>query len=144
MVLILDIAKGYIPTYLMIRMGFSSWYIAIAAAMAVVGHCWSLFANFRGGMGLATSGGAMLAISPLATLIGLGILILTLLIVRHAARAAVVAALIIPIVFFAVGFRGEVLLTICVLAPIVGVRFLMDWNRKYRELWLDREYDGRT
>lgn len=139
LVLCLDISKGFIPIYLLLAMGFSMWHVAAAAALAVVGHCWPLFANFRGGMGLATTGGAMLAISPLATLIGLAVLIVIILIIRHTARAAVIAAMIIPVLFTAIGFRGEILLTTWVLAPIIGARFFQDWNRRYRELWLDRE-----
>jgi hypothetical protein len=35
---------------------------ALTATFAVIGHCWPLFAGLRGGMGLATAGGAFLAV----------------------------------------------------------------------------------
>jgi glycerol-3-phosphate acyltransferase PlsY len=60
LVLILDIAKGFLPTYLAIHYTHNNWIVALTAALAVAGHCWPLFAQFRGGMGLATFGGALL------------------------------------------------------------------------------------
>src|SRR5690606_6838929 len=61
LVLILDIAKGFIPTYLAVLYSTELWVIALTATFAVIGHCWTIFAGFRGGMGLATFGGALLA-----------------------------------------------------------------------------------
>ena len=72
LVLILDIAKGFIPTWLAFHYAFSFWIVPITAALIVVGHCWPVFAQFRGGMGLACAGGGLLAVSPLAFLIAGG------------------------------------------------------------------------
>jgi hypothetical protein len=41
-----------------------------------------------------------------------------------------------------VGLRGPVLWIGAAGGLVVAVRFLSDWNRKYRELWLDRERPG--
>src|SRR6266508_4758542 len=59
---LLDLAKGFIPTYLATRYSNETWVVALTAAMAVAGHCWPIFAQFRGGMGLAAFGGALLAV----------------------------------------------------------------------------------
>ena len=67
----------------------------MTAGMAVVGHCWPVFAQFRGGMGLATTGGAFLAVNPLAFLICLAILIFLVLVVHHSARASVFTGIVI-------------------------------------------------
>ena len=82
--LALDIAKGFIPTYLAVREVSTPVYIiAITATCAVIGHCWPLFARFRGGMGLATAGGTFLAVNSLVFLISLGLLILLVLVIRE-------------------------------------------------------------
>jgi glycerol-3-phosphate acyltransferase PlsY len=141
--LVLDIAKGFLPVYLALRLQSSVWIVMLVAMMAVVGHCWPAFAGFKGGMGLATASGTMLAISPLAWLIGLGILIILILLIRHAARAVVIAAVVIPSVYWLVGFREEIIWTAIGLAVVIGLRFLIDWKRQYRELWLDRESDAK-
>jgi len=81
LVLVLDIAKGFIPTYLAVSQdGIPAYIIVLTAAFAVIGHCWPLFAQFRGGMGLATAGGSFLAVNPLTFLISLGLLILLVLV----------------------------------------------------------------
>jgi glycerol-3-phosphate acyltransferase PlsY len=139
LVLVLDIIKGFIPVYLAGKLGGSVWVTPVTASLTVAGHCWPLFAGFRGGMGLATSGGAILALSPLGFLIGVSILIALVLVVRHSARASVVAGLLIPWVIWGVGMRGELFQATLAMGFVVAFRFLVDWNRRYRELWLDRE-----
>lgn len=139
LVLVLDITKGFLPVYFALLSGLSAWSVALTAALAVTGHCWPLFAQFRGGMGLATMGGALLALSPLAFLLALGTLILLVLVIRHSARASVAAGLVIPFVFWLAGLRGTELWVAAATGLVIAVRFTIDWNRKYRELWLDRE-----
>ncbi|MBE9524963.1 MAG: glycerol-3-phosphate acyltransferase [Chloroflexi bacterium] len=139
-VLILDIAKGFIPVHTALSVGIPNWIVALTAALAVVGHCWPLWANFRGGMGLAVTGGALLAISPLYFLIALGLLIILTLIMRHAARASVFTGILMLPVFWLFSQRGIVLEIAALTGVVIAVRFYSeDWNRKYRELWLDRE-----
>jgi acyl phosphate:glycerol-3-phosphate acyltransferase len=139
LVLLLDIGKGFLPTYLAVKFSGELWVIAATAALAVVGHCWPVFAQFRGGMGLATFGGAILALDPLAFLICLATLILFVLIIRHSARATVFVGIAMAPILWMFGFR-DVIFWVAVLGGLViALRFLVDWNRKYRELWLDRE-----
>jgi len=139
LVLILDIAKGFIPTYLALQFTDSPWVIAITAASAVIGHCWPLFAQFRGGMGLATFGGALLAVYWFAFVIGLGLLLLLTITIHHSARASVATGLLIAPVFWLFNLRGLELWIALAGGLVIAFRFLIDWNRKYRELWLDRE-----
>ena len=95
LVFVLDVAKGFIPTYFAFQSNNVSPYIVpITAAFAVIGHCWPLFANFRGGMGLATAGGTLLAVNPLAFLICFGLLIILVLVIHHSARASVFAGIL--------------------------------------------------
>jgi acyl phosphate:glycerol-3-phosphate acyltransferase len=139
LVLILDVTKGFLPTFLALQFTDNPWIVAITAALAVAGHCWPLFAQFRGGMGLATFGGALLAIDWLAMLLGFCLLITLLLILRHGARASVAAGLLIAPLFWFLNLRGMEFWIAIACGIVVAYRFLIDWNRKYRELWLDRE-----
>jgi glycerol-3-phosphate acyltransferase PlsY len=143
LVLVLDIAKGFIPTWLAVsRDGIPTYLIVLTAAFAVVGHCWPLFAQFRGGMGLATTGGAFLAVNPLAFLISLGLLILLVLTVRHSARASVFTGILIAPALWLFNIRDISFWVALGAGLVIAVRFLIDWNRKYHELWLDREKAG--
>lgn len=140
LVLILDIAKGFIPVYFALSWrNASTLVIVLTAVMAVVGHCWPLFAQFRGGMGLATAGGAFLAVNPMAFLISLVLLVFLLLLVRHSARAAVFTGILSAPVLWLFQIRDKSLWVALGIGVIISIRFLVDWNRKYREVWLDRE-----
>jgi glycerol-3-phosphate acyltransferase PlsY len=139
LVLSLDIAKGLIPTYLALKLTNETWVVAITAACAVIGHCWPIFAQFRGGMGLATFGGALLAVDWFSFVIGLGLLLTITLATRHSARASVFTGILMAPVFYLFDLRGMELWIALVGGLVIAYRFLIDWNRQYRELWLDRD-----
>lgn len=139
LVLILDITKGFIPTYLALRYTNNPWVIAITAALAVAGHCWPVFAQFRGGMGLAAFGGSLLAVNWFAFIIGLGLLLVLMLILRHGARASVFTGILLAPTFWLFNLRGFEFWIAISGGLVIAYRFIIDWNRKYRELWLDRE-----
>lgn len=139
LVFIMDFGKGFLAVWLAQNAGLLAWSIALTGALAVAGHCWPVFAQFRGGMGLAAMGGSLAAVSLFAFLIGLGTLILLVLLIHHSARAAFFTSLLVPLVFWMIGLRGMVIWLAALAGLVIAVRFTIDWNRKYRELWLDRE-----
>ncbi len=142
-VLILDITKGFIPTYLASQLVEQKvlllYAVPLTAALAVAGHCWPLFAQFRGGMGLATFGGALLAVNWFSFVMALGLLLTLLLLLHHGARASLIAGLLVAPLFWLVNLRGMEMWIALAGGLVIAYRFLIDWNRKYRELWLDRE-----
>jgi len=139
LVFVLDVAKGFLPTFLALKFSGNVWVIALTATLAVVGHCWPLFAKFRGGMGLATAGGAFLAVNVLTFLICIGLLILLVLVIRHSARASVFAGVLAAPMLWILNIRDVSFWVALGAGLVIAIRFLIDWNRKYRELWLDRE-----
>jgi glycerol-3-phosphate acyltransferase PlsY len=139
LVFVLDVAKGFIPTWLALHYAPAAWIAPLTAALAVIGHCWPAFAGFRGGMGLATANGGMMAAAPVAILIVYAMLGLLTLLLRHSARASVIAGILFAPILWLAGLRGPVLWIGAAVGVVIAFRFLIDWNRKYRELWLDRE-----
>ena len=142
LVLAIDLIKGFLPMYLAIYYLPNLYWAIPVAIVTVVGHCWPIFAGFRGGMGLATAGGVLLAAFPLGLLVALGVLVALLLIVRHAARATIFTAVLLPPAFWLAGFENEIVLLGLGLAIVIAARFFTNWNRQYRELWLDRDKSG--
>ena len=138
-VLILDIAKGAVPVALAAAAGVPDWVIGCVSAAAVAGHCWPVFAGFRGGMGLATAGGGYLVVSPLGFAIVLGLLVGLTLLLRHGARASILTGILAAPLVWLLGLRGPVLWVALLSGAVFAARFTIDWGREYRELWLDRE-----
>lgn len=139
MVALLDLGKGFAAAWLAQRLGPEPWAAAAATAGAVAGHCWPLFAGFRGGMGLAALGGALLALSPLGFMAGLGLAAAGTLALRHSARGNVLAGVLVgPVVWWLTGAPAPALAASAG-GVIIAFRSLSDWRRVYRELWLDRE-----
>jgi len=139
LVFVLDVAKGFGPTWLALHYAPAAWIVPLTAALAVIGHCWPVLAGFRGGMGLATANGGMMAAAPLAILITYALLIALTLLIRHSARASVITGILFAPLLWLAGLRGPVLWLGAAVGVVIAFRFLIDWNRKYRELWLDRE-----
>jgi glycerol-3-phosphate acyltransferase PlsY len=75
---------------------------ALAGMAAIIGHIWPIFANFRGGRGVATFFGALLVMCPVAGLFGAAILLLVALLSGYASLGSItgtVCASIITILF---------------------------------------------
>ena len=139
LVAVLDVAKGFLPTLLASKYASETWVIVLTAALAVAGHCWPLFAQFHVGMGIAPFGGALFATNWPSAFIGLGLLLALLFTLRHGARASVMTGLLIAPLFWLLHLRGVEMWIALACGLVMAYRFIIDWNRKYRELWLDRE-----
>jgi glycerol-3-phosphate acyltransferase PlsY len=138
LVLVCDLSKGFIPVWLAFHYAPSLWITPITAACVVIGHCWPIFAQFRGGMGLACAGGGLLAVSPLSFLILAALLIALVLITRHPARASVLVGVVSAPALWLFGLHGIEFWIAVAGGIVIAYRFLIDWNRRYHELWLDR------
>jgi hypothetical protein len=69
----------------------------------------------------------------------LAILITLTLTVHHGARASVATGILMAPAFWLLGLRGIEFWVAIAVGAVIAFRFLIDWNRQYRELWLDRE-----
>ncbi|GJM45018.1 MAG: glycerol-3-phosphate acyltransferase [Gemmatimonadota bacterium] len=98
-VLIADILKGVLSAaWISGLFGPADEMTRLACgAAAVVGHVFPVFLGFRGGKGVATAGGAFLALAPAATGVAMGMFVLVLLIGRYVSLASVMAAITLPI-----------------------------------------------
>jgi glycerol-3-phosphate acyltransferase PlsY len=66
--LVLDAFKGFAPVAVAWQMG-DGWFAGLAALAAVSGHMFPVFLHYKGGKGVATTIGAFLALSPMATVV---------------------------------------------------------------------------
>jgi acyl phosphate:glycerol-3-phosphate acyltransferase len=104
-VLILDAFKGFLAVSLSHWQGdaFSGQgnfiiFQLLLGAMALIGHVFPVFAQFRGGKGIATLVGIVLAMFPMAVLICLGIFLLFFIPTRYVSMGSMAAGISFPII----------------------------------------------
>ena len=101
-VFVLDVAKG-VAAVLVARLLFSAdplveWTAATAGFAAIVGHDWSVFIGFTGGRGVATSAGALGAMSVWAILILAPMVVLVIWRTRYVSLGSISGALGAPVI----------------------------------------------
>ncbi len=79
----------------------------LAALSSVLGHLYPPWLGFKGGKGVATSAGALLALTPIATLIGVAIWIIVFWLTRYVSLASITAAVVLPIVILVVSSQDQ-------------------------------------
>lgn len=102
-VLSLDILKGFLAVKLVYIYGlyvpgtkdFVNLQLFFGAS-AVLGHIFPVFAGFKGGKGVASLFGIILAIVPIPTLIALGIFLITLFTTRYVSLSSIVSGVAFP------------------------------------------------
>jgi acyl phosphate:glycerol-3-phosphate acyltransferase len=72
----------------------------IAGMSAVIGHIWTVFAEFKGGKGIATALGMLLTLITIDMLIAVGIFALVVLISRYVSLGSIIAAISVPATLF--------------------------------------------
>ena len=99
---LLDFLKGFTPV-LVVTLLFKSdkdmlWIVQITAALStVLGHMFPVYLWFRGGKGISTSGGAILALAPYSFAVAGVVWIVVYLLSRYVSLASIAAATVLPI-----------------------------------------------
>lgn len=96
-VLIADVLKGLIPVMLADMAGIGGIALILIGIVAVVGHSLSLFLNFKGGKGVATSLGVFLYLVPQVMLVVVAAFIAVVYTTRYISLASMVGAALLPI-----------------------------------------------
>ena len=95
--LIGDAFKGWLAVFLAQRIGFSDNLIGLIALAVFLGHLYPIFLKFKGGKGVATAAGVLLALDPLLGFAVLGTWLFVAYISRYSSLAAVLAAALAPV-----------------------------------------------
>lgn len=101
LVLIVDIGKGFVPSFVASQYDFM--YGIFAAIGAVIGHTFSPYLKFRGGRGVATALGSVLGLMPIAGLSCLVIWIIVFGLTRYISVASISGALTLPVWVYGLG-----------------------------------------
>jgi glycerol-3-phosphate acyltransferase PlsY len=132
LVFALDALKGYVAAgWPLIFMGESGLQLGIIGLIAsIIGHSFSIFLKFRGGKGVATTMGGLLALIPLILLIGVFVWGAVFLISRMVALASIFFALSLTASTYFIYGGGDPRFTLClVLGILIIVRHRSNISR---------------
>ncbi len=130
----LDVFKGLVPVLLAkswcSQHGYDDQLAAIAAAMgAVLGHNFTFWLRFKGGKGIATSAGVLLAVLPVALGAALLVWLILFYSTRFVAVASIGAGISLPLTVLAQrGLNGAPGLPLLIFAAVIGA--LAVWRHR--------------
>jgi glycerol-3-phosphate acyltransferase PlsY len=106
-VLLIDVLKGFLAAMLPYFFGLAEPRTAtitnlqiFSGMLAVAGHIFPVFANFRGGKGVATVFGVLLALNPLLTIMCFGVFLCIFLLSGYVSLSSMSAGIAFPIFLF--------------------------------------------
>ncbi|MEJ2548227.1 MAG: glycerol-3-phosphate 1-O-acyltransferase PlsY [Gemmatimonadota bacterium] len=99
-VILVDISKGYLPAAFFPRWdGSGVGELALVyGLLAILGHVWPIWLRFRGGKGVATGAGVLIALAPFAALVATLVWIGIVAVTRTVSIASLSAAAVVPLV----------------------------------------------
>lgn len=128
--LLLDIGKGAAAVAVARALDARPPVVGLCAVAVVLGHVFPVFLGFRGGKGVATAGGAMLALAPLAMAPTLLLLVLVVAWTRYVSLGSVAAALAFPFFLLLGRAAGWVEADDWLLAAAVAIAVLIVWKHR--------------
>ncbi len=144
-VTVIDIAKGAVPVLVMRWVDPRPGWIAATLIAAILGHCFPVWLDFRGGKGVATGLGVFLVVAPLVAAAAIGVWIAVLVASGWVSLASIVAAATFPVVLAVVGDPDPVLLGAVVLVAVLivvrhrsNIRMLLSGSEPRRRPWTRR------
>lgn len=130
--LVIDMAKGFLPVWGVLRGAPAEALPLIVGAAAVAGHTWSPWVRFRGGKGVATSGGVFLALLPGPTGVALATFAGVFALSRRVSVGSLAAAVALPVAAGLAGVPGPRLAMAILLGAVVVVRHIPNIKRLWR------------
>jgi glycerol-3-phosphate acyltransferase PlsY len=99
--LLLDAAKGAGAVLLAARLsGDSATWMMIGGLAALIGHCYSIWLNFKGGKGVATAAGVFLVLSAISALGSILLFVLVAVFTRYVSLGSIAAAAAMPLLIY--------------------------------------------
>jgi len=138
-VLLIDLAKGWAAAMLPVLFNLAAHESALLINLmimtgitAIAGHIFPIFAGFRGGKGVATVFGVLIALQPVLTLICVGVFLLVFLVTGIVSVSSMSAGFAFPILLLAVFDTPSLIFKI--FSVFVAVALLMTHRNNIKRL----------
>jgi acyl phosphate:glycerol-3-phosphate acyltransferase len=100
-VALFDIAKGAVPVLFFAPLNPGSQLFALVCGVAaILGHVFSVFVHFKGGKGVATAAGVMLALTPIALAVSAAVWGVLVLLTGYVSLGSIAAAAVLPVAVY--------------------------------------------
>lgn len=117
--LLADIAKGCLPT-LLAHFWLGPDVAVVVGLGTVLGHCFPVWLRFRGGKGVATAAGVILALTPVVVPIILAIFVAVVWATRYVSLGSCLAAVAAPLTAWLLGYGQPAELYVALALIVVG------------------------
>ncbi|NLA50784.1 MAG: glycerol-3-phosphate 1-O-acyltransferase PlsY [Alcaligenaceae bacterium] len=129
-----DLLKGYVAVLVAIKVvelwHLSPWLVTIATIAVFLGHVYSIMLGFKGGKGVATGVGVLLALSPLLGLICIATWLLVAILFKYSSLAAIISAVMAPIYYLFLNINSGTFAWPWFIAILVVVSWLLYKHKK--------------
>ncbi len=134
-VLLADLLKGLVPVLLVKWSHFDPAYLGYIGFIAVLGHIYPVFFNFKGGKGVATSLGVLLGLNVWLGLIVIVTWLVVAWVTRYSSLAAILAVALSPVYVWFLAPNANLVL------PVLGMAILVLWQHQdnMQRLWRGQE-----
>lgn len=120
--LIGDIMKGVVPVIAGIYVFHDLAVEGVLGLTAVLGHNFSLFLRFKGGKGVATSIGVLLAYSPKVALVTVVLLLGVIVITRYSSLGALLSFSVLPLTMYLLDYTREKMIVSLIMSALLILR----------------------
>jgi len=114
-----DAFKGWLPVWLAIFTGLPVLVVCLVGLAVFLGHLYPIYYKFKGGKGVATALGVMVAISPWLALAALAVWGVIFYFSRYASLASIIAAMTAPIAAYLLLPYGKYVLMVFVMSALL-------------------------
>ncbi|HWT28867.1 MAG TPA: glycerol-3-phosphate 1-O-acyltransferase PlsY [Methylophilaceae bacterium] len=115
-----DAFKGWFPVWLALQSGMLMWVVSWVGFAVFLGHLYPIYYRFKGGKGVATALGVLLALSVWLGLAVVIVWVVVFAIWRYSSLAAIVAALLAPVIaYFLLPYKDYLLLTLVITVLLI-------------------------
>ena len=105
---ILDFLKGGLPVlaaqYIVASgalHGRAAWLVIAVMFATILGHIFPVFLQFKGGKGVSTAAGAIMALAPIPLLVSFAVWVVVFFVSRYVSLASISAAAVLPVIAWA-------------------------------------------
>src|SRR5262245_49022044 len=114
-----DGGKGWLAVFLAERFGADGLGVAACALAVFLGHLYPLFLRFKGGKGVATAAGVLLAIDPWLGAAALATWLVVAVATRYASLASIVAAVSAPACAYLMSVQSSAVIALALIGALI-------------------------